>query len=243
MDERTVGLEAHGLAVAYGDAQVLHGVDLSVRPGEVYALLGGNGAGKSTMLNAFLGFVRPTSGSVRVAGVDPAADPDGARRRLAYVPENVALYEHLSAIENARYFLTLARQPRDRGAIEAALERAGLQRDAWDRRLGGYSKGMRQKVAIAIATLREAPVLLLDEPTSGLDPRATGDFNRLMADLRGQGVAILMVTHDMIGAVDVADRIGVLDRGRIVREEAASGPDRYDLRALHDHFAPLERAA
>lgn len=243
MDEHAVGLEARGLAVAYDAAPVLHGVDLSVSPGEVYALLGGNGAGKSTMLNAFLGFVRPSGGSVRVAGVDPVGDPDGARRRLAYVPENVALYEHLSAVENARYFLTLAGQPCDRGAIEAALERAGLQRDAWDRRLGAYSKGMRQKVAIAIATLREVPVLLLDEPTSGLDPRATGDFNRLVAGLRGQGVAILMVTHDMIGAVDVADRIGVLDRGRIVREDVASGPDRYDLRALHDHFAPLERAA
>ena len=159
------------------------------------------------------------------------------------MPENVALYEHLSAIENARYFLTLAGQPRERGRVEEALERAGLQPDAWDRRLGGYSKGMRQKVAIAIATLREVPVLLLDEPTSGLDPRATTDFNRLMSDLRGRGVAILMVTHDMLGAVDVADRIGVLDNGSIVREEAASGPDRYDLRALHDHFAPTERVA
>lgn len=237
------GLEAEGLAVAYSEASVLRGVDLTVRGGEVYALLGGNGAGKSTMLNAFLGFVRPSAGRVSVAGVDPVREPNEARRRLAYVSENVALYEHLSAIENARYFLTLAGQPRAQDAIEAALKRAGLGRDAWHRRLGGYSKGMRQKVAIAVAALREVPVLLLDEPTSGLDPRATADFNRLMTDLRGRGVAILMVTHDLLGAVDVADRIGVLDRGRIVREEAASGPDRYDLRTLHDHFAPLERAA
>ena len=237
MAASSIGLEARLLKVAYGSNEVLRGLDLCVRAGELYALLGGNGAGKSTILNAFLGFVAPSAGDVRVAGIDPAADPDGARRRLAYVPENVALYEHLTAIENAQYFLTLGGQPRDRAAIEQALDRAGLQREAHDRRLGGYSKGMRQKVAIAIATLREVPLLLLDEPTSGLDPRATSDFNGLMSDLRARGVAILMVTHDMLGAVDVADRIGVLDAGRIVREERASGPERYDLRALHGHFA------
>lgn len=236
------GLTAERLAVAYGDNTVLHDVSLQVRPGEVYALLGGNGTGKSTTINAFLGFVRPDAGMVLVAGFDPSKDPKAARGRIAYVPENVALYEHLSAIENATYFLTLAGQPRNRSAIDDAFDRVGLQRDARDQRLSSYSKGMRQKVAIGVALLREVPVLLLDEPTSGLDPRATADFNVLMTGLRDRGVAILMVTHDLVGAADVADRIGILDRGRIIREEVASGTERYDLRVLHQHFA-MERAA
>ena len=242
MSDSNDGLSAEHLAVAYGANTVLHDVTLQVRPGEVYALLGGNGAGKSTTVNAFLGFVRPNAGRALVAGIDPAADPQAARSRIAYVPENVALYDHLSAVENATYFLTLAGQPRDRTAIAGVLDRVGLQKEARDQRLSGYSKGMRQKVAIGIALLREVPVLLLDEPTSGLDPRATTDFNALMAGLRDRGVAILMVTHDLIGAVHVADRIGILESGRIVREEVATGADRYDLRLLHQHFA-VERAA
>ena len=225
------------VTLAYGDHRVLDGLTLSVAAGEIYALLGGNGAGKSTTLSALLGFVRADGGSVRVGGIDPAGDPDAARRRIAYLPENVALYEHLSAIENADYLLALSGAPRARGQIAQALAAAGLQERAFDQRLGGFSKGMRQKVAIAVALLREVPVLLLDEPTSGLDPRATADFNALLRDVRTRGTAVLMVTHDLLSAADVADRIGFLERGRIVEEASAAGPDRFDVRALHDRFA------
>ncbi|KAB7771516.1 ABC transporter ATP-binding protein [Xanthomonas maliensis] len=224
------------LHVAYRGRAVLRGLDLQVAAGSVYALLGGNGAGKSSTLSALLGFVRPAGGQLRVDGIDPVSAPDAARARLAYLPENVALYEHLSALENADYLLALAGQRRSATQIGEAFAAAGLQREAWQQRLAGFSKGMRQKVAIAVATLREVPVLLLDEPTSGLDPRAIADFNALLRGVRQRGAAVLMVTHDLLGAVDVADRIGVLEQGRIV-ETMAAGDSGFDVRALHARFS------
>lgn len=224
------------ITLSYGAHRVLDGLSLSVPAGSITALLGGNGAGKSTTLAALLGFVRTDGGGIAVCGIDPGADPDGARRRIAYLPENVALYEHLSAVENADYLLALSGQRKTRGEIAAALAAAGLQERAWDQRLGGFSKGMRQKVAIAVALLREVPVLLLDEPTSGLDPRATADFNALLSSVRERGTAVLMVTHDLLSAADVADRIGFLEAGRIVEHVEASGPERFDIRALHARF-------
>ncbi len=231
------------VTLSYGTHRVLDGLSLGIAAGEVYALLGGNGAGKSTTLSALLGFVRVDGGSIRVGGIDPAADPDAARRRIAYLPENVALYEHLSAVENADYLLALSGKRRSRDEILGALAAAGLQDRAVDQRLGGFSKGMRQKVAIAVALLREVPVLLLDEPTSGLDPRATADFNALLHAVRGRGTAVLMVTHDLLSAADVADRIGFLEHGRIVDEVAAMGDARFDLTALHDRFGRRAVAA
>jgi ABC-2 type transport system ATP-binding protein len=156
---------------------------------------------------------------------------------MAYVPENVSLYEHLTARENIGYFLALAKAERGDHAIEAALSAVGLTQAAWDKRLSGFSKGMRQKVAIALALARDVPVLLLDEPTSGLDPRAVLEFNRLLDAAREREVAVLMVTHDLVSAVDIADRIGFLSEGKIEEEQTAStaGP-RFDLNALHDRY-------
>lgn len=233
--ERTL-VSVEGLTVSYGDRRVLDRLELRVAAGEVYALLGGNGAGKSTTLQALLGFVRPQSGRVRVADHDPAVQSELARRAIAYIPENVALYEHLSARENVDYFLRLASAGRTAAEVEEAFRGVGLPQEAWRRRVGGFSKGMRQKTAIALAMLRRASVLLLDEPTSGLDPGATADFHELVSRLRNDGAAILVVTHDLFGAADVADRIGFLEQGRIAQEMAAAGPDRFDLRALHDRF-------
>ncbi len=224
------------LTLSYGTHRVLDGLSLAVPAGSITALLGGNGAGKSTTLAALLGFAKADTGTITVCGINPGAEPDTARRRIAYLPENVALYEHLSAIENADYLLALAGERQARPAICEALAAAGLQERAWDQRLGGFSKGMRQKVAIAVALLRQVPVLLLDEPTSGLDPRATADFNALLTAVRDRGTAVLMVTHDLLSAADVADRIAFLESGRVAHEVAADGPDRFDVRALHARF-------
>jgi len=229
-------LNASGVVAGYGGRTILHELNLLIRSGETYALLGSNGAGKTTTLSLFLGFVIPGSGTVRVDGIDPASKPDEARRRLAYIPENVALYEHLSARENVAYLLDLAGQNEGADAIDRALAAAGLDPSAFGRRVGGFSKGMRQKVAIALALARKVPALLLDEPTSGLDPQATTEFNRLIGLLRDQGVGILMVTHDLLSAADVADRIGFLDGGRLVEEVAATGDERFDVRALHRRY-------
>lgn len=234
-------LVASDVVAGYDDAPVLRGLSLVVRAGEIYALLGANGAGKTTTLNLFLGFVSPRNGQVRINNVDPVAQPVMARQQLAYIPENVALYEHLSARENIAYFLDLAGQPATDSGIGEALRAAGLEAAAHDRRVLGFSKGMRQKVAIALVLARKVPALLLDEPTSGLDPQATAEFNRLLAFLREQGVAVLMVTHDLLGAADIADRIGFLDQGRLIEEVLAVGEDRFDVRSLHRHYAKTER--
>jgi ABC-2 type transport system ATP-binding protein len=230
-------LHAQAVEAGYAGRSILRGLDLAIAPGETYALLGANGAGKTTTLSLFLGFVQPTRGQVRVLGADPVVDAAAVRRQLAYIPENVALYEHLSARENLAYFLDLAGQRATPDAITAALARAGLDAAAHDRRVAGFSKGMRQKVAIGLALARRVPVLLLDEPTSGLDPKAQAEFSRLLAWLGGEDVAILMVTHDLLGAADVADRIGFLDQGRLLEEVAASGSERFDVRALHMRYA------
>lgn len=236
-------INANQLEVRYKSATVLRGLSIQVRRGEVYALLGGNGAGKSTTLNAFLGFVDRSGGTVQICGHDPSTDPVGARRKMAYVPENVALYEHLSARENISYFLRLAGADAATGTIETALSSVQLDAAAWDRKLGGFSKGMRQKVAIALALARSVPVLLLDEPTTGLDPQATSEFNQLLKSLKKKHVAIFMVTHDLLGAAEVADRIGFLSRGVIVEEFTAAGPDRFDIPMLYKHYAAGRVAA
>lgn len=238
-------LEARHLRHSFGARAVLNDLNLRIGRGEIYALLGGNGAGKSTTLNIFLGFLRPSSGSASVSGIDPASDPDKARAMLAYVPENVALYEHLTARENLDYLLHLAGADRDRATVvDPALDAVGLPSEARDQRVGGFSKGMRQKVAIALALARHVPVLLLDEPTSGLDPRATGEFNALLEAARARQITTLMATHDLLSAAAVADRIGFLREGHLDEEVAASGGERFDVQALFRRYSePRERAA
>lgn len=227
-------IQITSLAVERGGRPVLDGLTLAVTSGEIYALLGGNGAGKSTTLAVLLGFLKASSGSAAIAGIDPSMSAEQARRKIAYLPENAALYEHLTARENVDYFLALAAETHSVEKREIAFDAVGLQVDARDRRLSGFSKGMRQKVAIALAVIRQVPVLLLDEPTSGLDPRATAEFNALIMSLKERGTAILMVTHDILGAADCADRIGFLDNGRIVEEVTRA--EGYDVMALHRRY-------
>ncbi|MFM7798894.1 MAG: ATP-binding cassette domain-containing protein, partial [Planctomycetota bacterium] len=158
-------------------------MSFAVQSGETYALLGGNGAGKSTTLLTFLGFLRPDSGAARVLGRRVETDIAAARRAIAYLPESAALYDHLDARENLQYLLDLGGS-RARGAdIERALDEVALPDAARSRRLAEHSKGMRQKVALALALLRDSEVLLLDESTSGLDPLAIDEFHALVRRL------------------------------------------------------------
>jgi ABC-2 type transport system ATP-binding protein len=231
-------IDIRGLRHSYAAQPVLRGLDLQVRSGELYALLGGNGAGKSTTVSALLGLLKPDAGELSIAGVNVLTHANDARARLAYVAENVALYEHLSALENLDYFLALAGiHSEPERVVAPALTAVGLPPEAWPRPLSGYSKGMRQKTAIALALARRTPVLILDEPGSGLDPRATQELNALLLELKAEGVAILMVTHDLLSVVDIADRIGFLAEGRIVEELSAAGPERFNLAALHRRYA------
>lgn len=230
-------LQAEQLHVLRGGRQVLAGIGFTVDSGQVYGLLGGNGAGKSTTLAAFLGFVPVAGGHVRVNGRDVGADPASARRAMAYLPESASLYEHLDARENLRYFLHLAGVRCAAAEIDAALDRVSLAADARGLRLRGASKGMRQKVAIALAILRNTDILLLDEPTSGLDPTAIDEFHHLVRGLADAGKAVLMVTHDVYGACQVADRIGLLHGGRLVDEFDAPAGGRIDTETVHRAFS------
>ena len=231
-------LSAQALSVVRSGQDVLKDVTFSIAQGEVHALLGGNGAGKSTTLLTFLGFLAPVSGSVHVQGRDVQESVSAARQAIAYLPEAAALYGHLNAYENLRYFLSLAGADTRRLVLDAALDRVALQAEARGMRMQTYSKGMRQKVAIAMAILRDAPILLLDEPTSGLDPAAIDDFNRLVRELADAGRTILLVTHDVYGACHVADRIDLLHNGELVGTfERPPGMDRIDTEVVHAAFA------
>ncbi|MCY4212032.1 MAG: ABC transporter ATP-binding protein [Gammaproteobacteria bacterium] len=234
----TTMLSTQALGVERSGRQVLKDVSFETEQGEVHALLGGNGAGKSTTLLTFLGFLTPASGSAQVRGREVGKDVSAARQAIAYLPEAATLYGHLNAYENLLYFLTLAGTDTNRPALDAAMDQVALQAEARQARMQTYSKGMRQKVAIALAILREAPILLLDEPTSGLDPAAIDDFNRLVRDLAEGGRTILLVTHDVYGACHVADRIHLLQRGELVGAfDRPSGMDRIDTEAVHAAFA------
>ncbi|MFM7707860.1 MAG: ABC transporter ATP-binding protein [Gammaproteobacteria bacterium] len=230
-------LEAAALSVSRGGRSVLRGVSFAVQSGETYALLGGNGAGKSTTLLTFLGFLRPDSGAARVLGRRVETDIAAARRAIAYLPESAALYDHLDARENLQYLLDLGGS-RARGAdIERALDEVALPDAARSRRLAEHSKGMRQKVALALALLRDSEVLLLDEPTSGLDPLAIDEFHALVRRLAADGKAVLMVTHDLYGACRSADRIGLLRDGALVNEFVAPTDGHIDMSVVHQVFA------
>jgi len=231
-------LEAQKLTKRFQDRVALDALDLRVEAGEIFALLGPNGAGKTTTINLFLGFLTPDSGDARIAGTSVAQDPVAARRKLAYIPEMVSLYPRFSGIENLDYFSRLGGHKRRGEELYALLERAGLAREAADRRVGTYSKGMRQKIGIALALATGAKVLLLDEPTSGLDPAASHEFSRMLKKLADEGVAILMATHDLFRAREDATRIGILVNGRLVAQHGRDEFRGKDLEKLY-----LERLA
>lgn len=227
-------LSAKTLSKDYGARRALDDVNFTVGSGNIFCLLGANGAGKSTTIKLFLGFLKPTSGSAEVDGLDPRQEPRAVRRRLLYIPENVALYDELTGYENLDYFARLAGvEDRSPARLRESLAAAGLAADACDRRVGHYSKGMRQKVGIALAIVKEAKALLLDEPTSGLDPEASAEFHDLLVRQRDRGAAILMATHDLFRAREVATTIGLMQAGRLRRTIDAATITANDLESLY----------
>lgn len=216
----TPALEARGLSRRFGDRVALQDLTLTVATGEIFCLLGPNGAGKTTTINLFLGFLAPSAGAAFVHGRDVVAYPLETKRRLAYLPEQVALYPTLTGAENLRFFASLSPAVAALD-VPALFAQVGLDAAAADHRLETYSKGMRQKVGLAIALATEADVFLLDEPTSGLDPSAANELGRLLESLRARGAAVLMATHDLYRARAVGTRIGIMHNGRLRRTFAA----------------------
>lgn len=227
-------LEAKELSKNYQGQRALDALDLKIEPGEVFCLLGANGAGKTTTINLFLGFTQPTSGTASIDGLDVAKYPLETKKFLAYIPEQVMLYQHLSGLENLEYFSALSgnsdvtpAQNRD------YLRRAGLPEGAMDKRISGYSKGMRQKVGIAVALARGARVLLLDEPTSGLDPKASNEFSHLLKQMSDAGTAILMATHDLFRAKEAGTRVGLMRQGKLLSTMATRDLSHADLERIY----------
>ena len=226
-------LIAENLSKTYGDYKALNNLNLKLNEGEIFALLGQNGAGKSTTINIFLGFVKPTEGVAKINGISVIDHPEETKKFIAYIPETVLLYPNLTGVENLKFFSSLAGFNYDNEALTNFLSKAGLQSDAHHNRLGGYSKGMRQKVGIAIAIAKKAKVLLLDEPTSGLDPKASNEFSEILKELASEGTTIFMATHDIFRAKEVADRIGIMKRGNLISEINADEISANELEKLY----------
>ncbi|MBB1574441.1 MAG: ABC transporter ATP-binding protein [Flavobacteriaceae bacterium] len=226
-------LIAENLSKTYGDYKALNNLNLKLNKGEIFALLGQNGAGKSTTINIFLGFVKPTEGVAKINGISVVDHPEETKEFIAYIPETVLLYPNLTGVENLKFFSSLAGFDYDNEALTNFLSKAGLQADAHHNRLGGYSKGMRQKVGIAIAIAKKAKVLLLDEPTSGLDPKASNEFSEILKELASEGTTIFMATHDIFRAKEVADRIGIMKRGNLISEINADEISANELEKLY----------
>lgn len=228
---------ADALTVRVADRTLLNNLNFKVGRGEVFALLGGNGAGKSTTLKTFLGLIKASSGSATVLGKNASTEANKVQKSVAYLPESVTLYGHLSGLENIHYFLSVAGVNKTDENVFTALRKVALQEDSWNKALSNYSKGMRQKTAIALALLRNAPVLFLDEPTSGLDPAAIDEFNVLVSELAANGATIFMVTHDVYGACQVAHRIVLLSNGKLTGSFEREAGKPIDTEAVHAAFA------
>jgi ABC-2 type transport system ATP-binding protein len=235
-------LEAKDLTKRYEDGLLaLDHLNLVVHDGELFCLLGANGAGKTTTINLFLDFIRPTEGTAAVDGVEVETKPLEAKQRLAYVSENVMLYGSFTARQNLEFFARLAGRPeRTREAYHMILRRVGLPEKAFEQQVKRFSKGMRQKVGIAIAIVKDAPNVLLDEPTSGLDPKSAAELMALLEELRREGRAILMSTHDIFRAREHADRIGIMKEGRLVMVRTRHELEEEDLERLYLDYMEVE---
>ncbi len=201
------------LTKRYGGQTALDGVDLTVGPGECVALLGHNGAGKSTLMKLVLGLIDRDGGDLSIAGHAPGSGV--ARALTAYLPENVAFHPALTGREQIRHFLRL--RGLAPGGADALLDRVGLG-EAARRRIGTYSKGMRQRVGLAQALIGAPRLMVLDEPTSGLDPVSRRDFYAILADLTAAGTAILLSSHALTEVEARTDRIAILSQGRMVAQ-------------------------
>lgn len=211
-------IEARSLTKRYGTFVAVDNLDLTIRRGEIFGLLGPNGAGKTTTILMLLGLTEPTSGWVQVCGFDPVRSPLAVKSVVGYLPDNVGFYPGMSGRENLRYTAALnglaKKETEER--VAALLEQVGLA-DAADKRAGTYSRGMRQRLAIADALIKRPSVLILDEPTIGIDPEGVRDLLSMLHHLsRDEGITILLSSHLLHQVQEVCDRVGIFVRGRLI---------------------------
>ncbi len=211
-------LQSIDLTKRYEDGLLaLDHVNFEVKEGEIFCLLGANGAGKTTTINLFLGFIDPSEGEPLINGINSSKNPLETKKFVSFVSENVMLYPNFTARQNLDYFAQLGeRDGLTKKDYYDIMNRVGLQEEAHEMRVKTFSKGMRQKLGIAIAITKNATNILLDEPTSGLDPKAASEFVNILNELKDEGKAIFMSTHDIFRAKALADRIGIMKEGKLV---------------------------
>ena len=222
MSASTTALEIRSLCKTFGKSfgkPAVDGLDLTIRAGEIYALLGPNGAGKTTTLRMIAGLLPADSGQIRVFGVDARARPVEAKRLVAWLPDEPQIYDKLDPLEYLEFVAGLWGVPpaRARDNAEGLLRRLGLH-EARRQRCEGFSKGMRQKLALAGALIHDPKLLMLDEPLTGLDAASARQVKDILAARVKAGAAIVLTTHILEVAEHMADRIGILARGRLVAE-------------------------
>jgi ABC-2 type transport system ATP-binding protein len=208
-----------GVTKRYGDVVAVRDLDLTVESGEIYGFLGPNGAGKSTTINMLLDFVRPTTGSVEVLSTDAQREPTAVRRRIGVLPEGYDVYDRLTG----RQHLAFAIESKDVSADpDALLDRVGLDGDG-DRKAGGYSKGMRQRLVLAMALVGDPDLLILDEPSTGLDPEGAKEMREIVECEADRGATVFFSSH-VLGQVEtVCDRVGIMRDGQLVAEDSIEG--------------------
>jgi ABC-2 type transport system ATP-binding protein len=211
-------LQAIDLTKRYEDQQLaLDALNLEIKEGEIFFLLGANGAGKTTTINLFLNFIEPSSGKALINGIDVTKEPLESKKYVSYVSENVMLYGNFTARQNLDFFAKLGGKDNlTREDYYMHMREVGLQEEAFEKKVKTFSKGMRQKVGLTIAIIKDAPNILLDEPTAGLDPKAAAELMQILVNLKRQGKSILMCTHDIFRAKSIADRVGIMKEGRLV---------------------------
>jgi len=212
-------IEIIGLTRSFGDLRALDGLDITVEAGEIYGFLGPNGAGKTTTLKIISGLMRPDSGSVRLCGYDVAAEPLSAKKILGYVPDRPHVYDKLTAREFMAFIGGLYEM--DSTSVSAGTDKLldlfGLA-DWKDELVEGFSHGMRQRLVLSAALLHEPRVLIVDEPMVGLDPRGARLLRDVFVGLKENGTSVLMSTHSLDIAEKIADRVGIINKGKLITE-------------------------
>jgi ABC-2 type transport system ATP-binding protein len=231
-------LETKDLTKKYEDGLLaVDHLNFKVEPGEIFCMFGANGAGKTTTINIFLGFIPPTEGTVLIEGVDVVKEPLKSKDYVSFVSENVMLYDNFTAFQNINYFAKLAgKRNLTKADYTQVLNRVGLQEEAFNMRTKKYSKGMRQKLGIAIAMVKDAPNIILDEPTAGLDPKSGQEFLKLILELRNKGKAIFMSSHDIFRAKLIADRVAFMLKGKLVMLKTRKELEGEDLNQLYMEY-------
>jgi len=219
MGMSNIVIETKDLTKKYGDFTAVDSLNLAVQEGEVFGLLGPNGAGKTTTILMLLGLTEQTKGEVRVLGLDPARQPLKVKARVGYMPDQVGFYDELTARENLIYTAKLNGLPREEAyqRIGANLAKIGLS-DVLDHKVGTYSRGMRQRLAVADMMIKQPDLIIMDEPTQGMDPEGAREFLNTIRDLKHEGITILLSSHLLYQVQAVCDRVGLFSHGKMVLE-------------------------